>query len=243
MKFTFLIPGLIILFSSSCNTGNHGDSDYVKSLEEKNKKLEQDLQSKNTKQNSDAHIYHKPSATNNNNTYFTIGSTEDDVIQIMGDPTSVRRFEYVHEKLFFYGSSIVTFKNGKVTEYSNNENNLRVKYKSNNEIQGDEFISTPTKKESSYTKYIYFSCMLQEFQELQSYYSQIYTVANFTDDKALKIKNCLVDQLKFFTQTEEKVFLIKKEFNTLSDASIFWNNETGKKIPGDAGCYIIPFDE
>lgn len=244
MKFIVLISSLTITFFASCNSGNKTDADYVKNLEEKNRRLQQELENKSVQQDYNAPVYTPSPNTNQySNNYFTIGSTEDEVIQVMGDPTSVHKFESLKEKMFFYGTSIVTFRNGKVKEYSNNGNNLRVKYKSTNENQSDENISTTTKKQTSNTKYIYFSCLLEEFREYQSYYSQIYSVTNFTDDKALEIQNCLVEQIKFFTHTEDKVVLIKHEFNSLSAASAKWNDETGKKIFGDGGCYIKPFNE
>jgi hypothetical protein len=56
------------------------------------------------------------------NNYFSIGSTKNEVKKIMGVPTSID--EYFNG--WYYGTSRITFKNGKVSEYSN-DGNLRVK--------------------------------------------------------------------------------------------------------------------
>ncbi len=54
--------------------------------------------------------------------YFSIGSTKEEVKKIMGPPTGTNDFfDY-----WYYGLSRITFKNGKVSEYSN-DGNLRIK--------------------------------------------------------------------------------------------------------------------
>ena len=56
--------------------------------------------------------------------YFTIGSTEDEVLTIQGQPTTIQKLS--NSKLFFYGTSMITFSNGKVESFSN-DGNLKVK--------------------------------------------------------------------------------------------------------------------
>jgi len=63
--------------------------------------------------------------TKNSKDYFTIGSTEDKVLQVMGDPTSYD--DYGVMKIFHYGLSTVTFQEGKVKSYDNFAHNLKVK--------------------------------------------------------------------------------------------------------------------
>ncbi len=55
---------------------------------------------------------------------FTIGSKERQVIDAMGTPSSVDDCTYFI--VWHYGLSTITFKDGKVTEYSNLENNLKI---------------------------------------------------------------------------------------------------------------------
>ncbi len=53
--------------------------------------------------------------------HFTLGSTQDDVVAIQGTPTSVQG------NTWYYRSSSVTFSRGRVTSYSNQSRNLRIK--------------------------------------------------------------------------------------------------------------------
>lgn len=57
------------------------------------------------------------------NSYFTIGSTKDEVKKIMGTPTSIDSYF----DTWYYGSSSIEFKNNKVKSYSNFSDNLKVK--------------------------------------------------------------------------------------------------------------------
>ncbi len=57
------------------------------------------------------------------NSYFTIGSTKDEVKKIMGTPTSINSYF----DTWYYGSSLIEFKNNKVKSYSNFSDNLKVK--------------------------------------------------------------------------------------------------------------------
>ena len=55
--------------------------------------------------------------------YFTVGSTKDEVIAVQGTPDSFTDTE------FRYGSSSVTFKNGRVSEWDNGYPKLKVTMK------------------------------------------------------------------------------------------------------------------
>jgi hypothetical protein len=60
--------------------------------------------------------------------YFKIGSTKKEVLSIQGDPNRISKFEPIGEEIWTYGSSTVTFQNGRVKEYDDYSNNLRVRY-------------------------------------------------------------------------------------------------------------------
>ena len=60
--------------------------------------------------------------------YFTIGSTEDEVIEVMGEPTSYM-VTAPEARKFYYGISTVYFYQGKVISYDNLEDNLKVRVK------------------------------------------------------------------------------------------------------------------
>lgn len=60
--------------------------------------------------------------------YFTIGSTMDEVIEVMGEPSSYIKTAPEARKIH-YGISTVYFYQDKVISYDNLEGNLRVKVK------------------------------------------------------------------------------------------------------------------
>ncbi len=63
------------------------EKDYIRNLEEKNKILEKELQEMKIKFGSNDTQETKKQSENLKD-YFTIGSTEDEVIKVMGDPIS-----------------------------------------------------------------------------------------------------------------------------------------------------------
>jgi curved DNA-binding protein CbpA len=177
---------------------------------------------------------------------FTLGSSKKEVLKVQGNPTSIHKYEFSGEEVWYYGTSSITFKKEKVSEYSNSSENLNVtvnlsdknsKKETNDlsslEVAASSKVKTSTKKHKSNTKWIYFSCSLLDFDHTTNYYSKIYEVN--TERKTLKIKNCLIEQLKFFTHTES-FFLLEHTYDSYSDASAFWGLESGKKIFGDGTC-------
>ncbi|MEO7306294.1 MAG: hypothetical protein ABIR78_13150 [Ferruginibacter sp.] len=137
-SFKILFSLIIIIISISCNPNStQAEKDYIKNLEEKNRALENELQ---TEKNKPPVIinkiiepqYQSPDSKNfvtDSKDYFTIGSSENEVIEVMGDPTEIRDFEYTNEKWLHYGRSYIVLRNNKVKEYHNWENNLKIKIK------------------------------------------------------------------------------------------------------------------
>ena len=112
---------LIFLVLIGCNkSSSEREKDYIKNLEEKNRALEKELQSK---ENS----YKNGESGKISNEFFKIGSTEDEVLQVMGDPSSLDNVGPF--KIFHYESSSVKFENGRVRDYDNFDGNLKVKVK------------------------------------------------------------------------------------------------------------------
>lgn len=137
MKKYFFIS-LFYLIITSCNQNtSQAEKDYIKNLEEKNRTLERELQEEKSKppvyiekKSEPIYIPQKTKKeTEISKDYFTIGSTEHEVLEVMGDPTNIIDFGSIGMKQFSYGISTVSFKNGKVDGYSNFENNLKVKMK------------------------------------------------------------------------------------------------------------------
>jgi curved DNA-binding protein CbpA len=71
---------------------------------------------------------------------FSIGSDKSEVLRIQGNPTRTMKLEALNKEIWSYGNSSVTFSNGKVSEYSDFDNNLKVQYSAGNEVsQSDNF--------------------------------------------------------------------------------------------------------
>lgn len=104
------------------------EKDYIKNLEEKNKVLEKELQEEKSKPKTNNIPQASKKEIKNHKDYFTIGSTEDEVLEVMGDPNSYRSLGS-SRKLFQYGMSSISFENGKVESYDNLGRNLKVKVK------------------------------------------------------------------------------------------------------------------
>ena len=112
----------MILLMVGCNTSNQAEKDYIKNLEEKNRLLEQEIADL---KNNSKDIESVKSEKLSNNDYFTIGSTEKKVLEVMGNPTGYN--DIGPFRIMNYGLSSVKFENGKVTGYKNMDGNLKVK--------------------------------------------------------------------------------------------------------------------
>lgn len=121
--YALLFPFLII----GCNNrSSDAEKEYIKNLEEKNRRLEIELENKESELESNSGDNAKKSTTQSESSknYFTIGSTENEVLNVMGDPTSLRNIGPY--KTYYYELSSVTFQNGKVRDYDN-DGNLKVR--------------------------------------------------------------------------------------------------------------------
>ena len=119
--FHFILPTLLICIG--CNNSNQTEKDYIKNLEEKNRLLENEIS--NIKNSSQDNVSDKSNSKSTGSDYFTIGSTEKEVLQVMGEPSSYTNL--IDGKLMKFENSSVEFENGKVTGYRNYDNNLKVK--------------------------------------------------------------------------------------------------------------------
>ena len=125
MKHNYFILAIMLL-SFGCNKSNQTEKDYIKNLEEKNKILEKEIS--DLKNNSGNISLDKSNREIGKNEFFSIGSSEKKVLEIMGNPTSYINAG-THGKMMMFGLSSVTFENGKVTSYSNIDENLKVQVK------------------------------------------------------------------------------------------------------------------
>jgi hypothetical protein len=128
MKRYFTIMASSLLIASCTQPPSQTEKDYIKNLEEKNKVLENELQEIKTKYNLTDSVQENRQGSHSRKTYFTIGSTEDEVLAVMGNPTSYM-VTAPEARKFYYGLSAVYFYQGKVISYDNLGDNLKVKVK------------------------------------------------------------------------------------------------------------------
>jgi hypothetical protein len=102
------------------------EKDYIQNLEEKNKLLEIELAELRSKNDPTKFAGGNSALTQVSSGYFTIGSTEDEVIETMGDPTTYLELGSFGKR-YYYGASMIFFEKGKVEGYNNVEGNLKVK--------------------------------------------------------------------------------------------------------------------
>jgi len=124
MKKFYIILLLLVLFSGCSNETSQIERDYIKNLEQKNQALEREL----SKFMIDDISAKSANGKKKSLDYFKIGSTEDDVINVMGEPTSYLKTA-PEAKKFLYGYSTVYFYQGRVISYDNLEENLKVRVK------------------------------------------------------------------------------------------------------------------
>ena len=128
MKRYSFVLSLCFIFISCNQNPSQAEKDYIKNLEEKNKILEKELQEEKNKPNQIDNTQTSKQKIKSSLGYFTIGSTEAEVIEIMGNPTSYYDMGY-GGKRFQYGLSSIYFEKGKVKSYNNLDDNLKVNVK------------------------------------------------------------------------------------------------------------------
>jgi len=241
--------------SSNSNVDTYKDS-IIKLQEERINQLEKQLGNSNAVTIDTEPVIHNkynqgPYDLNNLNDYFTIGSTEDEVLAVQGQPTSIQKTGYL--KTFFYSGGNVSFNNGIVESYSD-YGNLKIKVgtkgkiskKSNsnnggarlgNNLNENYTSDKKAKKENEEVKYIYFTFMTTDFQidkdpitgelkNMEHDYSEIYSISRFTYEKQQSLEFCLTKNYKEWTG--KQVLLIDHVYNDRQLALMSWNIEKGR---------------
>ena len=129
MKKGFLIVAFMSLLTTSCKQNSSGsEREYIQNLEEKNKALEKELQEIRGKESKEEVHQNRNQKKKDLKGYFTIGSTEDEVLELMGDPSKYLDIASFGKR-FYYGLSVVVFEKGKVVSYDTYDGNLKVRVK------------------------------------------------------------------------------------------------------------------
>lgn len=120
---------LISFFLFSCGAADSEIKEkYIKTLEEKNSALQEELKACQSNQVKTKGAKSSKAGQRNSSDYFTIGSTEEEVLDVMGDPDNLLDLG-IGGKVYTYEGSRVTFEDGKVKSYSNYGRNLKVRVK------------------------------------------------------------------------------------------------------------------
>jgi len=124
-KFSYILILLISFLIMSCNQNpSQVDKEQLKKLEERVGILEKelhDIKSKTDAKNTKV----AELKSEDSEGYFTIGSTMDEVLEVMGEPSSYNMIAEEARKLY-YGISSINFYQDKVISY---DKNLKVRVK------------------------------------------------------------------------------------------------------------------
>ena len=115
------------LIISCSQNSSQAEKDYFRNLE-KNRALEKELME--AKSGSDPFSNSQVQKQNSKDPadFFTIGSTIEEVIKVMGEPTSYL-YTTAEARKFHYGISTVFFYHGEVISFDNLGENLKVRVK------------------------------------------------------------------------------------------------------------------
>ena len=183
------------------------------------------------------------------NSYFTIGSSENTVLQVQGQPSSIMRTG--NYSTFMYGSSSVSFTNKLVDGYSNRGNlKIRVGSNANNaSATKKKIVRQPiktAKKVNNEVKWIYFTFMTASNSgpDVDFFsgkliphafdYSKIYSISGYTYEMQKNLEFCLTKNYKEFYG--ESVTLIPHIYDGRDLALLMWNNEKGR-MSRVSSCY------
>ncbi|MDD5149337.1 MAG: hypothetical protein PHC28_02500 [Flavobacterium sp.] len=153
--------------------------------------------------------------------YYSLGSTEDEVLKIQGQPTSISKIG--NSTTYFYSYSYVSFENGKVESYNNSAHNLKIK------------IKPQSPKPKKIGKFVYFQFLnghtefdnfSGKFIRIENEISDIYSIPNYTTDKQSEIEFCISKSYKEWTG--ENVILIPVVSGDKNTIITLWKTEQGK---------------
>lgn len=185
------------------------------------------------------------------NSYFTIGSSEDKVLQVQGQPSSIMRTGIY--STFMYGSSSVSFTNKKVDGYSNRGNlKIRVVSNANNTSAAKKKTgkkpTKPAKKVNNEVRWIYFTFLSSstnyDFSDnisgmpriKEKEYSKLYSISSYTYEMQKNLEFCLTKNYKEFYG--DSVTLIPHIYDDRDLALMMWNNEKGD-MARVSSCYYL----
>jgi len=154
---------------------------------------------------------------------YSLGSTENEVLKIQGQPTSISVIG--NSTTYFYSYSSVSFENGIVVSYDNSARNLKIRIKPQTQ-------KTIAKKIG---KYVYFKippCPMEydrikeEFISKEREISAVYYIPEFTEGKLIEIDHCITEDYKKWY--EKNTFLLPVIMDDKNLILTLWKAEPGK---------------
>jgi hypothetical protein len=226
MKKTYILLISFIFFIVGCNQSDKRQNDKRDSILEAQLSA-QDLKIRQLQlevENSKAKAQPVEEKKQEESPFYKIGSTENEVLTIQGQPTSI--IDLPPNKAFYYGSSYVSFRNGIVESFSNSGGNLRIKIVpsgSDNSKDQSHQTEQASGKTNNITKYVYFYFFTDDVW--QNYYSKIYEISGYTFNKEESLQFCLATAFKEWTG--KKVTMGPRSFDDRQSAFASWNDEKG----------------
>lgn len=147
--------------------------------------------------------------------YYSLGATEEQVLRIQGQPTSMSTtgsFTTYH-----YGYSYLSFTDGYLTSYDNSNRNLRIKIK-------PTYQQNKTVKSSGVTMYAYFIYLTDNLYG-PSPISELFTINNYTYKMLDSFEFCLTKEYKQNYGGNATVIQVLK--SNRSEILNKWNEEKG----------------
>lgn len=217
----------LILLIPSCNSADSKKDKAVNenTLNEQNQKIKE-LEEKlsNIEKSNSTHNDPPTNINVNRKDHFYIGDTEAEVLAVQGTPTGIQN--YGVKRIYSYDFSSVTFQDGRVTDYRDLSNNLRVQSDNNS---GN--IQNGNERPNSITKYVFF--------EGSGYYSKIFTLNDYTEDKMLALKNCIKENIQNEAGRDKTIYCTERIFKSYKSATEEYQILQGKKMFFDRMCDLM----
>lgn len=169
-----------------------------------------------------------------NSTTYSIGSSENTVLNIQGQPTSISRIGNI--ATFFYGSSYVSFTNNKLDGYHNNGNlKIRINTSTPSKPKVRKSDKSNTEKFNNEVRWVYFTFITDtpSFStnpytnklEIKNDYSKLFSISGYTNEMLKNLEFCIQKEYKEFTG--KSVIVESHVYLDRDSAMIFWNLEKG----------------
>lgn len=187
-----------------CSSNN--DSDRIKQLEKKISALENEKQT--NEKIKPILINENIETINTNEISYNVGDPEEFVLSIQGEPTSLNDFNSL--KVYSFGSSTLTFKNGVLNSFSNIDRNLKISSGNQKPKIQESVDKSPSIISSSKFCYVYIRTSEPELEFVSGpyssseipkplsfiYKSSVVEIKNYSEDEKYKLMDEFEQQIR-----------------------------------------------